>query len=147
VLGHCQTHRGQANRQPGEKEASNTFVLSRYHKESVLILWFPFSSECWQVHIPKLPTPESAFLFCYCAKLSSPLHHVDCPNGLQAAHKFLSFYAVQGLNVFSDLPKYLPQKIGLPCFSFCFFHWLPIPKFIKLVKFFISLVYFTSLVM
>jgi hypothetical protein len=84
---------------------------------------------------------------CYCAKLSSPLHHVNCPNGLQAAHKFLSFYAVQGLNVFSDLPKSLPEKIGLPCFLFVSSIGYLFQIFIKLVKFFISLIYSTLLVM
>jgi hypothetical protein len=52
----------------------------------------------------------------YLAELLSPLHLVNNLNKLQAAHKFLIFWADQCLNFFYGLPKLLPQKIRLTLF-------------------------------
>ncbi len=41
-----------------------------------------------------------SLLPCYFAKLPSPLHPVDYSNHLQASHKFLIFWAVQGPSFF-----------------------------------------------
>jgi len=57
---------------------------------------------------------QLTLLFCYFVKLQNPFHFMDCPNELKATHKIKCFWVVQGLTVFSDLPKLLCKKMRLP---------------------------------
>ncbi len=73
----------------------------------------------FQVNIARVTFPSwhiAIWLFGFFAKLPTVTHPVDCLNELQAAHGFLIFWAVKGLNVFRSA-----QNISrLPPFSFFF---------------------------
>jgi len=67
---------------------------------------------------------NSTILFFYFAKFPSPLHPVDCPKEVQAAHKTKNFWALWPLNVLSDVLSLGSRKSHCPC-DFCFFHRRP----------------------